>query len=136
MDTHIPAEEQMEAILNGRCLTLAAKHIPQGCTLREYKFSDFITVCFEDFRNYARSRLPEFVSFDHICEGCCIMKENERFKLLLVERGRVEKEEFFESVEDAQNALLQKLWKTAKIHLNHQYRNARPDLKEVDLEYI
>ncbi len=136
MNAHIPAEEQMKAILNGRCLTLATEYIPQGCTLEEYKFSDFITVCFEDFCNYARSRLAEFVFFNQICEGCCIVEENERVKLLLVERGKVEEEESFESVEDAQNALLRKLWKTAKIHLNHQYRNARPELKEVDLECI
>ena len=132
-------EEQIKAILSWNTFRWACEQLSDSSEIDQKKYADFISVTAEEICEFVRTngfddravfvcstqdRWDNFKSDDHLC----ICEEKGGWIVFYTERGQRSAEARFSTREQAEAEIVRRLIVSAKVSLNHRYKNAHPDL--------
>ena len=139
----VSEDEQIRAILSSpsHILRWAASQLPQGQTLSDRRYSDFIRVTRDDVVRYARqhgfpSRLVyESADGSYSSPGpddhLCIVHDasgRRPWAVFYSERGQNSEYSYFTTQEEAYQEVANRIIQNVKFLLNANYRHAHPEL--------
>lgn len=129
-----PRDEQIRAILGWNVFRWAVARLPEGTSISDVRFRDFITVTPQEVLEHVAEHGfpddvvalgPESRAFD---EGQCIVPAQDgRWWVYYAERGTKRDEGTFSSLAQAQRFVVDKLYDSARTALNHRWWHAHPD---------
>ena len=128
--------EQIRAILAGNTFRWAVNQLQPDETINEKRYSDFISVAPDEVEEYVREHGFPQHSVEVIYKGqgvfaedkLCIVESPPGWDVFYIERGHRSDESSFLSLDEARREVIRRMIETAKIELNHRYRNAHPEL--------
>ncbi len=131
-----PTIEQIQAILSGNTFRWAVNQLQPGETIDEKRYSDFISVTPEEIESYVKEQGFPGRAVKVISKGqgvfaedqICIVEVASGWEVFYTERGQRSEQMLLSSFEEACREVIRRRIETAKIELNHRYRNAHPGL--------
>lgn len=132
----LPTADQIKLILSERTHELVSALPDPNEMINHLKFSDFISVTIPDLIKYVQEHgfpnrnVAEQGSI-HAFHGDNQLRIEQRggnWVLFYAERGEETDLEKFQTIQEARNACIKRLYRSAKITLNHRYILAHPEI--------
>lgn len=129
-------QEQIEVILSMDTFDWAVKQLSIGESIGNHRYTDFISITPEDIENYVKEHgfsekvvciffKGQVVTAD---DRICIVETPSTWEVFYTERGHRSEEVSLKSFDEAQQEVIRRLITSAKISLNHRYKNAHPEI--------
>lgn len=136
----LPKTKQIELVLSERVFEIVDSYPNPNELLDNHRFVDFIDVTESELFAYVQEHgfpsgnvAEEGGSFPfHGDNQYRIEFADNAWQLFYAERGQKNQEQSFETQEAARKRLVEMLFESAKITLNHRYIHAHPELDERD----
>lgn len=128
--------DQIKAILSGVAFHWAIKQLLPGESIDDKRYVDFISVDTGEIYEYVKINGFPMGAVEELRRGepgyyydCIRIEETDHgWQVYGIDRDQRSDIKTFPSLEDARKEVVQRRMISAKIELNHRYRNAHPEL--------
>jgi hypothetical protein len=128
--------EQIHAIFEGDTFHWAINQLLPNENIDNKRYSDFISVHFDDIEEYIRENGFPSGTIEEVEKGqsplrddcLCMEEKTNGWEVYYIERGKRSEQKVFQSLFEARREVIRRMIASAKIVLNHRYRNAHPEM--------
>jgi hypothetical protein len=128
--------EQIDAILGNYPDRWAQAQLKPGETMDDKRYHDLIRVTQDDIYRYVQAHgFPRLTVYEEGSPNAIqgddqlwIVRSGDRWEVSYVERGNKNAQSQCDMLEEARREVIRRKMRSARITLNHRYRNAHPEL--------